>query len=262
MNAQAITAAIFGLIFIITLIVLSIIFPNPTDFQYIIFRIILALAAAGAAAMIPGFMHTEFNPTTGVVIRASGAMAVFAIVFFFNPANLVRSFEGSSPVISDSKRFEILISDSPDMTKIKQFIEEREGIINGIPQYLVGAPLIEDIRGFPINEELVPDFTRFNFQTVLSQVPNFIVFVDFLSPDTNIFEIGLELNKTVEIRLGKITKYIVATKSNYNQYIEAVSKIKGFSIPLSTMQGTFGAGFEGVIVVGRRNGLEGVRNFV
>jgi hypothetical protein len=78
-------AYIFGIIFIVSILVIAIFIPNPTSFQYTVFRIVLALAAAGVAAMIPGFISVE----VGNAVRAGGAIAVFVIVFFFSPANLI-----------------------------------------------------------------------------------------------------------------------------------------------------------------------------
>ena len=87
-TTQAIIAFVFGVVFVITLLVIAVRFPNPTPFQYNIFRIILSLASAGVAAMIPGFLNVDINSTTGLLIRAGGALAVFVIVYFFNPAKL------------------------------------------------------------------------------------------------------------------------------------------------------------------------------
>jgi|SRR5712664_3090858 len=96
-TAQIIIAFSFGVTFVAALIILAIRFPEPTSFQYNVFRIVLSLAAAGAAAMIPGFINIEVNPTTGLLIRAGGAIAVFVVVFFFNPAQLAAQSEVSSP---------------------------------------------------------------------------------------------------------------------------------------------------------------------
>jgi hypothetical protein len=74
----------FGIIFVVVLIVLAIKFPNPTPFQYTVFRIVLALAAGGVAAMIPGFLTIEVSKW----LRAGGALAVFVIVYFYSPAGL------------------------------------------------------------------------------------------------------------------------------------------------------------------------------
>lgn len=84
-SIEKITAFSFGVIFIVTILVVAIFISEPTDFQYIVFRIILALASAGVAAMIPGFLSVEVSTS----VRAGGAIAVFVIVYFFSPASLV-----------------------------------------------------------------------------------------------------------------------------------------------------------------------------
>lgn len=88
LSSQIIIAFIFGVTFIVLLLILAITFPKPTPFQYSVFRITLSLAVAGVAAMIPGFINLDVNPNVGLLIRAGGALAVFVIVFFFNPALL------------------------------------------------------------------------------------------------------------------------------------------------------------------------------
>ncbi len=80
METEIIVAFIFGVAFIVTMLVLAIFFPRPTPFQYTVFRVTLALAAAGVAAMIPGFIILDFNPGAAVLIRAGGALAVFVVV--------------------------------------------------------------------------------------------------------------------------------------------------------------------------------------
>jgi hypothetical protein len=74
----------FGIVFVVVLIILAIRFPNPTPFQYTVFRIVLALAAGGVAGMIPGFLTVEISKW----LRAGGALAVFVIVYFYSPAGL------------------------------------------------------------------------------------------------------------------------------------------------------------------------------
>lgn len=99
LTSQIIVAFIFGVFFIVAMLVLALKFPKPTLFQYNIFRVVFALAAAGVAAMIPGFINLEVKPSVGLLIRAGGALAVFIIVFFFNPAQLKKDdFEDSQPL--------------------------------------------------------------------------------------------------------------------------------------------------------------------
>jgi len=83
-KAQQKAAYIFGLVFIVALLVLAVAFPRLTPFQYTVFRVVLALAAAGVAAMIPGFLEVR----VATWLRAGGALAVFAVVYFYNPAAL------------------------------------------------------------------------------------------------------------------------------------------------------------------------------
>src|SRR5688500_4442836 len=75
----------FGVIFVVCLLVIAIFIPNPTPFHYAIFRVTLALASAGVGAMVPGFLEVHI----ATWLRAGGAMAVFVIVFFYNPVALV-----------------------------------------------------------------------------------------------------------------------------------------------------------------------------
>jgi hypothetical protein len=75
--------------FIIVLLILALIVKTPTPFQYLVFRIVLALAAAGFAGLLDGFLTITFDKW----LRAGGALAVFVIVFFYNPAQLVKSTE-------------------------------------------------------------------------------------------------------------------------------------------------------------------------
>nr|WP_319514377.1 hypothetical protein [uncultured Cohaesibacter sp.] len=79
------TAAFCGVGFMIALIVLAIAFPEPTLFQYEVFRIILSVAVAGFVAVIPGLLHVEIPG----IAKGTGALAVFLLVYFYNPAQLV-----------------------------------------------------------------------------------------------------------------------------------------------------------------------------
>jgi hypothetical protein len=98
LSTQVIVAFTFGIVFVVALMLVAFAFPNPTSFQYTVFRIVLSLAAAGVAAMIPGFINIEVNRSAELIIRAGGALAVFVIVFFFNPANFALQIESSDRI--------------------------------------------------------------------------------------------------------------------------------------------------------------------
>lgn len=91
---QQIAAYAFGVVFVVVLLTIALFVPTPTSFQYLVFRIVLALATAGVAAMIPGFIEVSV-PT---FLRAGGALAVFAVVFFYNPAALVSNNDFSGQI--------------------------------------------------------------------------------------------------------------------------------------------------------------------
>lgn len=74
----------FGIAFIVVLLILAIFFPNPTPFQFEVFKTVLALAAAGVAALIPGLLNVDLP-----AVRATGALAVLILVYKFSPAALV-----------------------------------------------------------------------------------------------------------------------------------------------------------------------------
>lgn len=84
---QRLYAFVFGVVFVVAMLVLAIFIPNPTAFQYTVFRIVLALAAGGVVAMFPGFITAQVANS----VRAGGALAVFVVVYFFSPASLVKS---------------------------------------------------------------------------------------------------------------------------------------------------------------------------
>lgn len=89
---------VFGVAFICVLIGLAIFYPQPTSFQYTVFRIVLALAAAGVAAFIPGLLELEL----GTWLRAGGAIAVFVIVYRFLPAALATTSGSGATTAGDS----------------------------------------------------------------------------------------------------------------------------------------------------------------
>jgi hypothetical protein len=82
MTANMITAFAFGVVFVATILIMAIWIKSPTPFQYTVFRIILAVAAAGVAAVIPGILSV----TVSNYVQAGGALGVFVVIYFFAPA--------------------------------------------------------------------------------------------------------------------------------------------------------------------------------
>ncbi len=80
---EIVAAFCFGVIFLTTVLTTALFKPDPTPYQYAVFRITLSLAAAGIGAILPGFFEIKNK-----VVSASGALAMFLVVFFGAPAAL------------------------------------------------------------------------------------------------------------------------------------------------------------------------------
>jgi len=93
---EIVTAFSFGVVFIVAIMTIAILRPNPTAFEYTVFRIVIALAAAGIGAILPGFLDVSFKKW----LRAGGALAVFAVVYFFAPAALPSTID--PPIVEPS----------------------------------------------------------------------------------------------------------------------------------------------------------------
>ena len=74
----------FGLLFVGVCLTVAIFEPHPSRFLYFVVRVTLALAAGGIATVVPGLLDLHLGPR----LKAAGALAVFCVVYFFNPAHL------------------------------------------------------------------------------------------------------------------------------------------------------------------------------
>ena len=77
--------AAIGLLLLLLLLYVAGTNPNPSPFQIRLYLVLLALASASFAALIPGLLRVALDGP-GVGIRAAGALAVFVLVFFYEPA--------------------------------------------------------------------------------------------------------------------------------------------------------------------------------
>jgi len=85
---QLVTGLIVGLIFALIILAAAIFIPNPTATQFFVFRGLFAVSLAAIAAIIPGLLNIE-SRIQQFSIRATGAIAVFIIVWLLNPPALV-----------------------------------------------------------------------------------------------------------------------------------------------------------------------------
>ncbi len=71
---------------LLMIVVLVVFLPCPSSTQFIVFRIALALGAAGLVTVIPGFFEFDYKHFMHAGVRAGGALAIFAFVYLINPA--------------------------------------------------------------------------------------------------------------------------------------------------------------------------------
>lgn len=87
---QLVTGLVIGIVFALIILVLVVFIPNPTPSQFFVFRGLFAVSLAAVAAIIPGLLNVEsrFNKFS---IKATGAIAVFVLVWLLNPPALISS---------------------------------------------------------------------------------------------------------------------------------------------------------------------------
>lgn len=85
---QLITGLIIGVVFALIILIAVVFIPEPKPAQFFIFRGVFAISLAAIAAIIPGLLNVEsrFNKFS---IKATGAIAVFVIVWLLNPPALL-----------------------------------------------------------------------------------------------------------------------------------------------------------------------------
>jgi hypothetical protein len=78
-----------GVLFLVAIFVANLFLPNPSPSQANILRIFIAVMGAAFAAFIPGLLNIDISENSGsgkVAIRATGALAVFIIIYLWDPA--------------------------------------------------------------------------------------------------------------------------------------------------------------------------------
>ena len=84
-DIRILITVILGVVFLVISLIIAITMPEPTQYQYVVFRTTLALSVSGIAILIPGILNIK----VGKFITAGGALAVFVLIYLYNPAELV-----------------------------------------------------------------------------------------------------------------------------------------------------------------------------
>jgi tetratricopeptide (TPR) repeat protein len=100
MKTEVWLAFIFGVVFLLLSLCFAVVafyLPKPPNPEVVgnfllVMQTVLAIAASGVAAVIPGFLSVQLQRTFGtkgiIGIRAGGAIAVFVVIFYISPKTL------------------------------------------------------------------------------------------------------------------------------------------------------------------------------
>jgi hypothetical protein len=75
-----------GIVFLLLAVVLAISIPNPTSFQLRVFTGFFSIAVGAFSIKLTGMLSVRMTFGTKVLISATGALAVFVLIYFFVPA--------------------------------------------------------------------------------------------------------------------------------------------------------------------------------
>ncbi|MEB0301563.1 hypothetical protein [Mucilaginibacter sp. 5C4] len=95
-NFQTIYLPVAGALFLILILGATFLTPFPTQIQSATLWVILSLAAAACAAVIPGFIEFKYQG----VVKAGGAIAIFCLMYFFSPNILEKTNQSKAAKIS------------------------------------------------------------------------------------------------------------------------------------------------------------------
>ena len=97
MSASELLSFGFGTVFIAVLLGIAVTImlrdrPIPKE-AMLIFRVILALAAGGVGAVIPGLIDLKIGSTGTLLVQAGGALALTVLVYLFDPPDRVEKLK-------------------------------------------------------------------------------------------------------------------------------------------------------------------------
>ena len=85
-----------GLLLLIALVIFVFYNPFPSTYQSGVYWIAIALAAAACAAAIPGFFEFQYKG----VVRATGAIGIFCLMFFYVPGVMEKDYTSRVPKLN------------------------------------------------------------------------------------------------------------------------------------------------------------------
>lgn len=110
-----------GAVALLLVLIFAVTIPEPSEFQIFVFRVTLALGAAGIGALLPGVLNVRAGGAK-TVIRAGGALALFVLVYLLNPPALVERIRTAASVETAPKPMATVTKtdgNGPDATSTK-----------------------------------------------------------------------------------------------------------------------------------------------
>ncbi|MBF0136431.1 MAG: hypothetical protein HQL65_09345 [Magnetococcales bacterium] len=104
-----------GILLVLGTVIITFVKPNPTPYQQTVFRTLIALGAAAFAAALPGFLNVDMRFKSSFV-RASGALGVFVLVYFFTPAISPSATWPQHPETEDGVRVDLKSAETKTST--------------------------------------------------------------------------------------------------------------------------------------------------
>src|SRR5690606_30267770 len=104
---QIITSLGVGLVCVVSILVLAVIIPEPTEWQGFVFRGCFALGLAAVAVIVPGFLNVNAQVRGAgnyFKIVAGGAIAIFIVIWLVNPPSINGSASGSDTANNSLQR--------------------------------------------------------------------------------------------------------------------------------------------------------------
>lgn len=117
---------------LLVLLALTVFLPGWQRDNNTLAHVLMALAAAGVAATLPGFLSLEW----GVGVKAGGSLAVFALVYFLQPASEGKEF-GISIYVKAPPRLEAGIAGAKVTLDMKDYPYHETAVVsaNGEAQF-------------------------------------------------------------------------------------------------------------------------------
>jgi hypothetical protein len=114
-DVKALLAFAFGAVFIVTILIFTTVVKDPSPTAIWTYRVILALAAGGVAAILPGFIDVKYK----TIVQAGGAMGAFVLVLVAFPAPTPAPEKASEKTASASSPDFIWPTDDPEFVARK-----------------------------------------------------------------------------------------------------------------------------------------------